>query len=117
MPRPQLPHAYILPHFAEKILTSRTALEGERKQVTVLFADLKGSMGLGDQAAPLLTETLRKERRGAVGNSWYVDETYIKVQGQWRYLDRAINRDGNLVDVRLSDTRDLAAAEAFFRSA
>ena len=52
-----------------------------------------------------------------MGNSWYVDETYIKVQEQWRYLDRAINRDGNLVDVRLSDTRDLAAAEAFFRSA
>jgi putative transposase len=52
-----------------------------------------------------------------VGNSWYVDETYIKVQEQWRYLNRAINRDGNLVDVRLSDTRDLAAAEAFFRSA
>jgi putative transposase len=60
---------------------------------------------------------LRKKRRGAVGNSWYVDETYIKVQGQWRYLDRAINRDGNLVDVRLSDTLGLAAAEAFFRSA
>jgi transposase-like protein len=52
-----------------------------------------------------------------VGNSWYVDETYIKVQEQWRYLDRAINRDGNLVDVRLSDTLGLAAAEAFFRSA
>jgi hypothetical protein len=33
----------MLPHFAEKILSSRTALEGERKQVTVLFADLKGS--------------------------------------------------------------------------
>jgi transposase-like protein len=53
----------------------------------------------------------------AVGKSWYVDETYLKVQGQWQYLYRAIDRDGNLVDVRLSDTRDLAAAEAFFRSA
>jgi len=46
-----------------------------------------------------------------------VDETYVKVQGQWSYLYRAIDRDGNLVDARLSDTRDLAAAEAFFRSA
>ena len=46
-----------------------------------------------------------------------MDETYIRVQGQWRYLYRAIDRDGHLVDVRLSDTRDLAAAEAFFRSA
>jgi class 3 adenylate cyclase len=37
---------YTPPYLAEKILTSRTALEGERKQVTVLFADLKGSMEL-----------------------------------------------------------------------
>jgi class 3 adenylate cyclase len=38
--------AYTPPHLAEKILTSRSVLEGERKQVTVLFADLKGSMEL-----------------------------------------------------------------------
>jgi hypothetical protein len=40
------PLSYIPPHLAEKILTSRSALEGERKHVTVLFADLKGSMEL-----------------------------------------------------------------------
>ena len=40
------PLAYTPPYLAEKILTSRSALEGERKQVTVLFADLKGSMEL-----------------------------------------------------------------------
>jgi class 3 adenylate cyclase/tetratricopeptide (TPR) repeat protein len=45
-PQPQAPHRYIPSHLAEKILTSKTALEGERKQVTVLFADLKGSMEL-----------------------------------------------------------------------
>ena len=45
-PPPQAPLAYTPPYLAEKILTSRTALEGERKQVTVLFADLKGSMEL-----------------------------------------------------------------------
>jgi hypothetical protein len=39
-------HAYTPKHLAEKILTSKSALEGERKQVTVLFADLKGSMEL-----------------------------------------------------------------------
>src|SRR5262245_24123964 len=38
------PEAYTPKHLAEKILTSKAALEGERKQVTVLFADLKGSM-------------------------------------------------------------------------
>src|SRR5262249_21846797 len=40
------PQAYTPTHLAERILTSKTALEGERKQVTVLFADLKGSMEL-----------------------------------------------------------------------
>ena len=40
------PLGYTPPYLAEKILTSRSALEGERKQVTVLFADLKGSMEL-----------------------------------------------------------------------
>jgi putative transposase len=67
--------------------------------------------------APLLSDVLRKRRHGAVGASWYVDETYIRVQGCWCYLYRAIDRDGHLIDARLSDTRDLAAAEAFFRSA
>ena len=45
-PRLRTPEAYTPKHLAEKILTSRAALEGERKQVTVLFADLKGSMEL-----------------------------------------------------------------------
>jgi putative transposase len=67
--------------------------------------------------APLLSETLRKQRHGVGGASWYVDETYLKVQGQWCYLYRAIDRDGCLIDAWLSETRDLAAAEAFFRSA
>jgi putative transposase len=67
--------------------------------------------------APMLTEALRKKRHRAVRESWYVDETSVRVQGQWQYLYRAIDRDGYLLDARLSDTRDLAAAEAFFRSA
>src|SRR5213080_2524700 len=46
------PRAYTPPHLAEKILTSRAALEGERKQVTVLFADVKGSMELAEQVDP-----------------------------------------------------------------
>jgi class 3 adenylate cyclase len=43
---PRSPDSYTPKHLAEKILTSKSALEGERKQVTVLFADLKGSMEL-----------------------------------------------------------------------
>ena len=46
IPVPPVPAAYTPQHLAERILTSRAALEGERKQVTVLFADLKGSMEL-----------------------------------------------------------------------
>ena len=45
-PRFGAPEAYTPKHLAEKILTSKSALEGERKQVTVLFADLKGSLEL-----------------------------------------------------------------------
>src|SRR5712664_1584575 len=66
---------------------------------------------------PALAENLRRRRRGKVGRSWYVDETYIRVRGGWRYLYRAIDRAGALVDVMLSERRDLAAAQAFFRSA
>jgi putative transposase len=66
---------------------------------------------------PTLAENLRRRRRGRVGPSWHVDETYIRVRGRWRYLYRAIDRDGALVDVMLSEHRDLAAARAFFRSA
>ena len=45
-----------------------------------------------------------------------MDETYLKVGGRWAYLYRAIDRDGNLVDTMLSEHRDMAAAQAFFRS-
>jgi transposase-like protein len=67
--------------------------------------------------ALVLSEPLRKQRRGKVGYSWYCDETYLKVKGRKVYLYRAIDRDGNLVDVLLSARQDQAAAEAFFRSA
>ena len=66
---------------------------------------------------PALAESLRRRRRGKAGRSWYVDETYIKVHGQWRYLYRAIDRSGALVDVMFSEHRDMAAAKAFFASA
>src|SRR5215217_5462504 len=65
---------------------------------------------------PALAEALRRRRRGQVGRSWYVDEIYLKVQGHWCYLYRAIDRNGTLVDVLFSEHRDMAAAQAFFRS-
>jgi transposase-like protein len=64
---------------------------------------------------PALAEQLRRSRKGKVGPTWYVDETYIRVHGQWKYLYRAIDRDGALVDVMLDEHRNLA--KRFFRSA
>jgi len=55
--------------------------------------------------------------RKPVGRSWRVDETYIKVRGQWTYLYRAVDKAGQTVDFRLSKRRDVAAAKAFFRKA
>jgi transposase-like protein len=50
----------------------------------------------------------------AAGRSWRVDETYIKVRGQWTYLYRAIDKAGQTVDFRLSKRQDVGAAKAFF---
>ena len=67
--------------------------------------------------APLLTQRIRTRRRGKARRCWYVDETNIKVHGRWCYLYRAIDRDGNLMDSLLSETRDLKAVQRFFRGA
>ena len=70
--------------------------------------------------APALADELRRRRHGrggARGRRWHVDETYLRVRGRWCYLYRAIDRDGNLVDTMLSEHRDMAAAQSFFRSA
>ena len=47
-------------------------------------------------------------------DSWKVDETYIKVKGEWAYLYRAIDSDGNTLEFRLSAKRDADAAQTFF---
>src|SRR4028118_461737 len=67
--------------------------------------------------APLLADQLRARRKGEAGRSWYVDETYVKVNGRWCYLYRAIDREGNLVDSMLSKTCDMLAAQRFFHQA
>jgi putative transposase len=60
-----------------------------------------------------MADQLRAKRRGQAGRSWYVDETYVSVQGKWCSLYRAIDRDGNLVDSMLSEKRDMEAAKRF----
>lgn len=46
---------------------------------------------------------LRTRRYKQVSNKWHVDATYLRIEGRWCYLYRAIDKEGNLVDVYLSD--------------
>src|ERR671926_306307 len=62
---------------------------------------------------PLLAEAARPCRHG-VGDRWHVDETYLKVGGSWRYLYRAIDQFGQVIDVLLSPERYGGAARRFF---
>ncbi len=64
--------------------------------------------------APLIERRLRAFRKPHCG-SIRIDETYIKIRGQWRYLYRAIDKHGNPVDFLLTAKRDLDAAKRFFR--
>jgi transposase-like protein len=63
---------------------------------------------------PALSEEIRRYRK-PVSTTWLVDETYVKILGEWHYLFRGVDEDGQVLDCWLSRTRDLAAAEAFFR--
>jgi transposase, IS6 family len=65
---------------------------------------------------PLLAEAARPCRH-AVGNRWHVDETYVKVAGRWRYVFRAIDQFGQVIDVFVSAQRDGRAARRFFEHA
>ncbi|HEX5735174.1 MAG TPA: IS6 family transposase [Blastocatellia bacterium] len=52
-----------------------------------------------------------------VGTSWRVDETYIRVRSEWKYLYRAVDKQGNTVEFLLCEHRDIAAAKRFFKKA
>jgi transposase, IS6 family len=55
--------------------------------------------------------------RHMVGDRWFVDETYVKVAGRWRYVYRALDQHGQIIDVLVSARRDLRAARRFFATA
>jgi transposase-like protein len=65
---------------------------------------------------PLLAEAARPCRHG-VGDRWFVDETYVRVAGQWRYVYRAIDQFGQVIDVFVTPRRDAKAARRFLQRA
>ncbi|CAI8821268.1 transposase [Bacillus pseudomycoides] len=68
------------------------------------------------QYGPQLEEKVRHHLK-TTNDSWRVDETYIKVKGQWMYVYRAVDSEGNTIDFYLSKSRDKQAAKRFFKKA
>ena len=66
--------------------------------------------------SPLLEEAFHRRKR-QVWLSWRLDETYIKVKGQWRYLYRAVDKQGQTIDFLLTKERDEQAAKRFLTKA
>ena len=62
--------------------------------------------------APQLEKAFHKKKKQP-GNSWRLDETYIKVKGEWKYYYRAVDKAGNTVDFLLTAKRDTKAAKRF----
>ncbi|MFE4416045.1 IS6 family transposase [Streptomyces sp. NPDC056821] len=63
---------------------------------------------------PAYANALRR-RRPKRGDKWHLDEVFVKIQGRQRYLWRAVDQDGNVLDILLQNRRDEAAARRFFR--
>ena len=89
----------------EELLTERGV---EVDHVTVYRWVQRFTLLLADAARPC---------RHAVGDRWQVDETYVKVAGRWRYMYRAIDQFGQVIDVFVSPRRDAGAGRRFFQRA
>jgi IS6 family transposase len=64
---------------------------------------------------PLVIDAARPCRHSA-GDRWFVDETYVRVAGVWRYVYRAVDQHGQVIDVHVSKRRNVAAATKFFET-
>lgn len=67
--------------------------------------------------SPALEAKFTSHYKQRVSDIWRMDETYIKVKGQWRYLYRAVDKFGDTIDFMLSEKRDELAAKRFFNKA
>ena len=65
---------------------------------------------------PLVIEAARPRAGTVSADRWFVDETYVKVAGVWRYVYRAVDQYGQVIDVFVSKRRNLAAATEFFET-
>jgi len=92
-------------HFAEEIMAERN-----------LSVDHTTVWRWLQRYAPELSQRVRRELK-RTGGSWRVDETYVRIAGQWRYLYRAVDSTGATIDFYLAEQRDAAAAKQFFRKA
>ena len=63
---------------------------------------------------PQYARALRR-RRGQMGDTWYLDELFVTIQGQRQYLWRAVDEDGDIIDILVQPRRNRRAAERFFR--
>jgi putative transposase len=56
-----------------------------------------------------------KKRQGRLGKTWHIDEGFVTIQGEQQYLWRAVDQDGNVIDILMQRRRNRQAAERFFR--
>ena len=72
---------------------------------------------LGSGVWPLVRSTRARlrRRRGRLGVTWHLDELFVKIQGRRRYLWRAVDQDGDVIDILVQSRRDRRAATRFFR--
>jgi putative transposase len=56
-----------------------------------------------------------KKKQGRLGDTWHLDELFVRINGRQQYLWRAVDQDGDVIDIRLQSPRDQRAAERFLR--
>ena len=69
---------------------------------------------VGRFGEPFATELRRRKRR--IGRTWHLDEVFVRIGGEQKYLWRAVDEHGQVLDILLQDHRDTDAAERFFRT-
>jgi len=103
-------HAIWLYHSFTLILRDVEDLLAERG-VTVSYEAIRSWCR---KFGPAYARTLRR-RQGRLGDIWHVDEVFIIIRGERHYLSRAVDQDGDVLDILVSRHRDKRAAKRFFR--